>query len=330
MKLKHLSAVLVMITLVVSAAACGRKAVPPLPPTPSATQAEPSASPETMPPSSPSVSPSPSGVDPQEALSGFYALLKSEGNEKAALDALRTTLPGLPTDTAVKAVLAMEAYQDDAVMTGALVGKDLVDMIQKAMPEPYDEKVLADLHTITDTGLRKALQEFYSRGYSIVIPEGNYQAVINYDAYKDFEAALTPDLAAYIEIRAKESESRMAEDGGIIIPIDEVYARAKAGERFLKSFPQSVKAEWVDMMYHNYVDAFIFGFDNTPAFDYTTKTLKQDFLDSYELVAESADSAIAKAMPDYLKVLKENGYKLTQAVTDYRDNLYATLTKAPA
>lgn len=259
-------------------------------------------------------------------MADFLALLKTESAEKAAIADLKAKLPALTAENAARMVLAFEAYQNDVVMKGTAFGGDLVKLIQSSLAEPYNEKTVNDLSAVQAPELKNALQALFDRGYKIVIPEGNYQAVIDYGVYKSFENYLPPDLSAYIEIMASESEDRMAEDGGIRIPIHDVYTRARLTENFLQAFPESVKASQVAKKYDGYIDAYFYGLDNTPAFDYQTKQLEQEFLDSYRKVAaDSTNSPLARAVSDYLKVLMDNGYKLTDTVDNYRESIVHTL-----
>lgn len=297
----------------------------------SAPQASSASSPTSAPASSASVSPSPAasasaGDNQEKTVTDFETLLKTAGNEKAAIAELKAKLPGLTAANAARMVLDFETYQNDVVMKGTAFGDDLVKLIQASAAEPYNEKKLNDLSAVQGAALKTALQALFDRGYKIVIPEGNYQAIINYDGYKSFENYLPPDISAYIEIMAAESGNRMAEDGGIIIPIHDVYTRARLTESFLQAFPESVKADQIANKYNGYIDAYFFGLNNTPAFDYQTKQLDQEFLDSYRKVAaDSTNSPLARAVSDYLKVLMDNGYKLTNAVDNYRNSIIHTL-----
>ena len=254
-----------------------------------------------------------------------------DGIEKEMLAALHRLVPGMSADWATTAVLDFETYQNSAVQSGTLVDQATADLIQKSPNGPYNEKALADPANIKDPAVKKALQELSDRGYKVIIPEGNYQAVIDYRAYQGFEAFLPPDIAKYIEIMVRESDSRMLEDGGVIIPVDEVLARALACESFLKEFPASPRANKLKLAFNNYMNTLFFGANNTPAFDYTTNTLVQEFLDSYRKAASAAsDSRLLGFVRDYLKVLEENKFTLTQAVTDFRKDTTDRLLLYPS
>jgi hypothetical protein len=337
MRIKVILAAFCLLSLTVTAAGCAGTvtAPPPVSAPPSASPASsPTLSPTPATSGEPSQSPGGAGLSEdaqQKAIEDFKVLLKSAGAEKAALAALRHDLPGMSAENAAEMVLEFEAYQNDAVLGGTIVSDALVTLIQTAAPGIYDEETLNDIEAIKDAGLRKALGELFDRGYKLIVPEGNFQAVTDYGVYKEFGSYLPADIAAYISVKASESDSRMAEDGGIIIPVDEVLARALACESFVATYPDSAKRDEVKTLYGWYVDAYFFGMNNTPAFDYQTNKLRSEFLDSYSdtTLGPAADELI-KARAEYLKMLQENDFTLTPAVAEYRKSLTNQLKNTTA
>jgi hypothetical protein len=288
--------------------------------TPPGTTAPATASAETTAPGTEaSASPSPSADMQKPIMDAFEALLKTSGNEKAAIAQMKQDVSKLSPENADQMILSLEAYQAEALKNPTIISDALIKLISGS-EEPYYEKTLNDLSKITDAELKAALQAVFERGYKIIVPEGMYEAVIDYGVYKDAAGYASPDIAAYIGIMASESEQRTSEDAAIIIPVDEVFARALAAERFIVTYSNSVKYDQIEQKYMNYVDTLFFGQNNTPAFDYMTKKLGQEFLDSYEKAAAGGgDSVIVTAISEYLEILNENDYTLTNAVTDYRD-----------
>lgn len=289
-----------------------------------------SASVPITPAMSASQSPTPSTKDVTVQLEKVALLLKTLGNEKALLSIVTDVLPALTPTDAAKLVLQFEAYQAAAVFEDGLVDATLSNQLH-ASAQDYSEKELNNISAIQDKNLQQALHGLFDRGYKIVIPEGNYQAVIDYSAYKVFEASLPRDMSAYIELMAQESDARMAEDGGLLITPDEVLSRATACENFLSAYASSQKYIQVRTMYFSYVTAYLFGLNNTPAFDYTTNKLEPAFLSSYQrAVAETSDSPLRKSISAYLEVLKKENYTLTSAVTAYRKQLTGQLEETNA
>ena len=327
MRIRNIAAIVCLLSLTVTAAGCVGVTAPPA----SATPSVPTAS-ETS--GSPIQSPDPSeppGGGQNNTAEDFRMLLKAAGYEKVALAELRRILPGLSAEDAAKLILEFEAYQSAAVESGTIVGDELVRLIHAAGPDVCNEKTLNDLSAIRDDDLRKALTEVFDRGYKITVPEGMVQAVTDYGAYRDLKKYLPPDVAAYIDIKATESDGRAAEDGSLIITVDEVLKRALACESFIAAYPESVRLDVVEALYGWYVDAYFFGLNNSPAFEYETNRLSEEFLDSYRNTSQAAaGDELMKASAEYLKVLQENGYILTPEVADYRKSLTNQLKNTTA
>ncbi|MET0018262.1 hypothetical protein [Oscillibacter sp.] len=254
----------------------------------------------------------------------FEALLKNPGNEAAALEQMRQDLSKLSPENADQMILSFEAYQNTAISD--LPDISLIKLMQTETEDPYNEERLNNPSSIQNTDLKNALQEFLNRGYKLIIPEGMYQAVIDYDVYQFAEKSVTPDIAAYIQLMSAESENIMLEDGGIMISIDDVFSRMQASEGFISTYQNSVKLDQVKVLYNSQLESYFLGQNNTPAFDYTSNKLNQEFLDSYKKRAlSSTDSPVIKATVEYLNLLKNNGYTLTTEVKNYRDNMIAGL-----
>lgn len=260
-----------------------------------------------------------------QAEADFTELLQTEGNEKAALALLKKSAPDLTAPKASELLLKLESYQMQQVNNGTLVDEKLANLLQTAA-EPYQESALASPEKIQNAEVREAVTALRDRGYKIIVPEGMYQAILDYSAYRDLEDGLTPDIRAYVEIMAAESDARTVEDAGLLISPTEVYQRAAACEKLIKEWPESARIQQVKTLYAGYVDDWFYGQNNTPAFDYTTNRLNDDFLSSYRS-AGNADSPAAAAAQKYLPVLEKNGYRLTGTVKAYRDTMVQNLKK---
>lgn len=324
---KRLVVAAVIMLMILTVVSCGAKdpAASPsdttTPATASTDTPQPSAAPSASPSLSPSIAPTASMEEQEMILSLFDGLLNTPGKEKAALNAMGNDIKILSPEKANEMLLAFEAYQRKAISDRAVLSDNLIQLIEKS-PEPYNEKTLNDLSKITDNDLKTALQALFERGYKIIVPEGMYEAVIDYSAYTFAKEDVTQDIAAYIDIMAAESANRMAADAAILVPIDEVFDRAQAVQHFLTTYPSSAKYDEMHKRFGIYVDAWFFGLDNTPAFDTFSKKLKQTFLDSYQKVSGSGETdVLTRATVDYLEFLKENDYTLTATVRDYRKNM---------
>ena len=64
---------------------------------------------------------------------------------------------------------------------------------------------------------------------------------------------------------AIESENPFTVDAGLNVSWDEVYKRAVKSEKYLQSYPKSVKYKEIKQWYGWYAAAYIYGLDNSPA-----------------------------------------------------------------
>lgn len=268
-----------------------------------------------------------SEADQQAVVDNFLSLLNRDAMEATAIGAIEEHLTLLAPEKLAQMALAFEQYQKQQIEKGGIISQDLIDLIQAKLDTPYLEQAINDADEIADPELRAAIQALLERGYKIITPEGMYEPVINYDVYRQFADYVPADTKAYIAIKAAESDQRLSSDAAIIIPIGELYNRLRQAEDFLRLYAGSDQYEAVKAMYDIYASAYFYGQNNTPAFDYATNKLEQEFLDSYQAAAEdSGQSAAAQAAKDYLIVLDDNDYTLTDAVSQYRDQLVRELT----
>ncbi|NLF80660.1 MAG: hypothetical protein GX572_05655 [Clostridia bacterium] len=268
-------------------------------------------------------------ADQQAVVDNFMALLNRDAMEATAIGALEEHLALLAPEKLAQMALALEGYQKQQIEKGGIISQDLVDLIQERLDTPYLEQAINNAADIADPELQEAVQNLLERGYKIITPEGMYEPVINYDVYRAFVDYLPADIKDYIAIKAAESDQRLSSDAAIIIPIGELYSRLRQAEDFLLQHSGSNQYEAVKAMYDIYASAYFYGQNNTPAFDYATNKLKQEFLDSYQAAAaDSGQSAVAQAVKDYLIVLEDNDYALSDALSQYRENLVRQLTAA--
>lgn len=244
----------------------------------------------------------------------WETLLKTSGNEQAALALLQENAGTWKAEKTSALVLELEEYQLARVNAGDLIDAKLDALLQNSGGEMYQESALAAPEKIENAQVRQAVTALRDRGYRIIAPEGMYQAIVDYSAYEKLADSLTPDIRAYVARMSAESDARSVEDAGLLISPAEVFARGTACEDFLKKWPNSRRAAQVKTLYDGYVDDWFFGQNNTPAFDYTSKRLSDAFLKSYRAAAENTTSAMAAAAKNYLAVLEKNGCRLTDAV----------------
>ncbi|MHB1043552.1 MAG: hypothetical protein ACYC0Q_12040 [Eubacteriales bacterium] len=126
----------------------------------------------------------------------------------------------------------------------------------------------------------------------------------------------------YIDIMAEESNKVPAKDAALVIGWDEVLKRALNQENFINNHKDSVKANEIKQLYKKYVTFTLYGLNNTPLFRYDSKTLDPKAREVYlNAVNNAGNSEFLKTLGGFLDLVKNNNYKLTNEVEEYRGNV---------
>ncbi|MBC8016511.1 MAG: hypothetical protein H7X79_12310 [Sporomusaceae bacterium] len=192
--------------------------------------------------------------------------------------------------------------------------------IQKTLGKDYRDALTDNyINGIQDKAIKDLLLSTKDNGFKIETAEGFYFPVIDYSLYKKYRMNVTPDIAAYIDIMAVESDKTPAKDAALIIGWGEVLKRALSHEVFIKMYGTSAKAEDVKVLLKKYLTFALYGANNTPLFSYENKEMVPAAKKIYlEFGFDANNGSFSKIMADYLNLLKKNDYKLTRELDDYR------------
>ncbi|MGI6574622.1 MAG: hypothetical protein ACOX3A_01930 [bacterium] len=203
------------------------------------------------------------------------------------------------------------------------------ESIQVKLMELYGPQLgfeLADAEQVEHEEVRALLLETRDTGYKVETAEGMFFPIIDYQFYQQYSSYVTADMQEYMEIMATESASVPAKDAALVIGWDEVLARALRQEKFIRLYPDSIKIEQVKELYAKYVSFTLFGLNNTPLFSYDSNTMVDEAQTAYLKAAGSnEDGGYIQLVREYLQVLEENNYRLTEAVDQYRKNAYESI-----
>ena len=180
------------------------------------------------------------------------------------------------------------------------------------------------ISTIDNKDVQTLLRTAKTGGFKVETAEGMYFPVIDYSSYKKYRNAVTPDIAAYIDIMAAEAEKTPVKDAALRITWAEVLQRAMTQERFIKEYGNSVKAADMRRLLQQYTAFALYGANNTPLFSYDTGQMDPAAKQAYLTTAVTADNgSFSRALSGYLAVLKKNEYKLTAEVQEFRNKTMA-------
>ncbi len=130
-----------------------------------------------------------------------------------------------------------------------------------------------------------------------------------------FAGKLSAPMQTWLDQTIYEDENPMWEDGGIIIPIEEVADRCVFWGKFNAQNPWFSLAEETQQNERFNTLSVIMGDDNTPAFDYETKTPTPAFRKAWNYVLQKyPDTPLGKKIKEFTDLLAREGDKMTPTV----------------
>jgi hypothetical protein len=204
-------------------------------------------------------------------------------------------------------ILKLEAfYQSDLERTQ---NQFFQPGIQEKLQKSYNWKT-KKLVT-KDTQLQKLVATKLAGKYKLTTEEGSVFPIVDYGALKKYSSYLSGEVKDYIALKALESDKPWLSDAAIIISLDELAARTIAGETYLTKYPQSKAKKDATNIYLEYLDSYLYGMNNTPAFDFDTYRLRTNVLTSFNKTIKTyPNSVTAKVVQGYVNVLKKHNYQV--------------------
>lgn len=185
-------------------------------------------------------------------------------------------------------------------------------------PEFYLENV----NNLKDEAIKELLNETRAAGFKIDINEGMYVPVIDYEIYQKYLPKVTEAMKNYLQIMLVESKQVPAKDGELLIKWDDLVNRALIQEKFIKNHGSSKRIDKVKELYERYVYFIFFGTDNTPLFNRETGVMDQNAQTAYsQAINNNQESELMQKLAQYLKLLADNDYQLSDSAANYRNNL---------
>lgn len=195
--------------------------------------------------------------------------------------------------------------------------------IQRKLASIYKEGIsMAKLAESTeDISLSTLLKSAGESGYKLETAEGSFFPVIDYSTYSKYKLYVTDDIRDYITIMAVESELPSSKDNGLIISWNDVAARALTHEQYIHAYPKSNRITAVKSLYSTYVADTFYGQNNTPLFHYDNHQMDLEAQKAYDAILAKEEgnstSLFLKKLEGFMKLLKDNGYKLDTGVEQY-------------
>ncbi len=258
-------------------------------------------------------------------MDSFTALLqKKEVTVPAVIQFVDSNIANVSRSHAASLIIGLEQLQQEK----------LPQLEDQFSASEASQKILAKgpagsltdsfISTVDNHEVQTLLLTAKTGGFKVETAEGMYFPVIDYSLYKKYRNAVTPDIAAYIDIMAAEAEKTPVKDAALRITWAEVLQRAMTQERFIKEYGNSVKAADMRRLLQQYTAFAFYGANNTPLFSYDTGQMDPAAKQVYLTTAVTADNgSFSQALSGYLAVLNKNGYKLTAEVQEFRNKAMA-------
>jgi len=255
----------------------------------------------------------------------FQALTQKDTSPEEVADFINNNIADVSKENAAKMVDEFERIQIKFLpQFERIIFK--ADMQNKINNE-YNS--ITEQSDIKDTELKELITKTQNSGYKVETAEGMYFPVIDYEFYKNFSAHVTTDMKDYIDIMAVESNHVPAKDAALVISWDEIVKRTLNQDDFIETHSDSIKIDEIKQLHQKYVTFTLYGANNTPLFSYDAKTIDPEAKDAYlSAVANGGNSKFIKTLEGFLDVVKNNNYRLTNQVEQYRTDVSKKYTTA--
>jgi hypothetical protein len=253
----------------------------------------------------------------------FEAMLKKQGQLPKAIAYLNAHLKEVTASNATLMVLHLENAIEKARIS--LEKRFEQPSVQTSITKAYKMGyTFGDVikHT-KDKKLKLLSKEASDSGLKLETAEGFFFPIVDYQLFLKYRTYVSADIHSYIDIMAVESQQAGVKDGGLLIGYQQLVRRALAQELFLKKYPKSNRAAKVTDLFHNYKNITFYGTNNTMLFDLDTKKMQPNAQKGYQLILQYQDPASSEyltLLQDFMKVVEDQGYKLTPDIEKFRND----------
>ncbi len=159
-------------------------------------------------------------------------------------------------------------------------------------------------------------KSFAENGFRLETAEGSIFPVADWQRFYDFFGAkVTPAFKVYLDQELLEYKEPASEDAGLRISLTDLAVRAVFWEQFNKDNPHFVFAERTQYAEQWMRGAVIGGMDNTPIFDYESKSLSAEYKTGWaEIIQKYPGTALAAKCKEASDVFAANGWKYNETV----------------
>lgn len=150
---------------------------------------------------------------------------------------------------------------------------------------------------------------------------GNYIcSKIEYEKlYNDYKDYLSKDYSAYLKLKSIDLNQSIESDQAIITTWDELGDRIHLFEEYLELYPISEYYNQIKDRYNYYISSYVYGFNNTPVYNYSDGKILEVVEKSYRNYIEKYPTGkLTEILIEYLNILEKNEYIIeNKNVTEY-------------
>lgn len=159
-------------------------------------------------------------------------------------------------------------------------------------------------------------KKFAENGFTLETGEGQVFPIPDWQRIQQFFVGkVSAPFKQYIDQEAIERRDLDSDDGGLIIPMSEIADRAAFWERFNTENPAFVLSERTQMSEHWMRLTLINGMDNTPAYDWESKAVNEDFKNAWAAVQQKhPGTKLAAKCKEISELYASEGWKYTPKV----------------
>lgn len=187
--------------------------------------------------------------------------------------------------------------------TDKLMKLDNGELIDLSNEEYFPKDKVED---IEDEELKELVEELMENKYKLESSEGMHYPIVDYEKLKDYDDHVSEEVKDYIGLKAIDSNTIIASDGALAISHDELAEIIIETEEYIEKYAGGTYHKEVEEMYENKLDIYLSGLPNTPIYDFETKEIEEDVLDSYVNTASSGDSVTSFVVGKYVNIIGEN------------------------
>ncbi len=153
-------------------------------------------------------------------------------------------------------------------------------------------------------------------GFALAQGEGAIFPVVDWSKLGNiFINKVTPPMKNYIEQSILEEKDQLFDDGGIIIPLEQVADRAAWWEKFNQANPYFVLSEETQNAQHSLLFLLICGADNSPVFAGDAESVSDEYKKAWSYVQEKyAGTDLGRSVKEMSDLVVAEGGKRTKKV----------------